>query len=1464
MKKRLKRAAIGMLTAVLCFQLIKLPVIAVEPVGRDTSGTVSGGNAETQGGTVSGGNAGMSGDAVSSSDAEASKAVQVQFDNTFGDGLYWTGEEWAAAQGEEEITVPYGEDFCMEMKTEGDSFVSGYIWNNNVYTKGSNTMTSLKIVLEWEKLEESNTLKVSLDKKMTVDDFSITFLADSGVCGSTAVAGLYCREGVQAKLDNTEVVWESNCPNGFAVVGESQVADAVSSCLYAVKENENKEVYAIASIYRNDILLATVQSGSFQMQADNAAPKLTEALYSINGGPFQTFEEGGKIWGLGKITFRVRAADEAETGTGSGVERVNIVVNNTAYRMELNEGNSCYEYTVERKIGQIFIFNIKFGVWDKAGNSILETGYPEFGIDDKKPQVQVELTDGEQEITGWYSEAVQSGSLQLVVKAYDDNEVVKVEIAVQEDFAAENVIYGGIPVLEDGFYILKTPETLLSGEQNSTYYIRAVDKFGNVSNVVPKKVQIDNTPPDEQVSVEFAGTNEMQVQVSGGDAGTHNYVVEKGEGIVYDNDRIVCKLFVQDMAIENKEEAASGIAFVDFKIAVSDGEKETLLQKHIEAKDFIRDESGGLYAYYEAEVPNGTESYEQTFQIQDIVITDNAGNFCPAEDNSKLNDAVLYVMDNKPPQITYTCENGEAVSERVTEGEKICYYPQPLRGFIKIADMNLEEDSILIQNMEGCNAAEIAPKEDLRGDGLWKEAVYTYELVSDGCYRIAVQADDILHNAMTEEGLEKVLSDIMIVDTIKPDITVSMIGGDGQSAPDYGGKYFSTDMMAMLSITDKNLDPDTVTVVVSGKTAEGNPFYEKYDQSFFTKEADKYTGQFNFSKEGSYSIHVVCADMAGNTAEIAGEVFYIDKSEPVVSMEFDNRNATNDFYYNANRMATITVKDYSFCAEGASFIINAQNGGQAVIGEWEHHGGEGCDGSSHTESCTYTAKILFSEDDIYDFSFLCQDRAGLTAPECNGGHFVIDKTDPVINITYSNQEPKNGYYFNEVRTAYITVEDLSFSADEVAINKMEGDNIHALPPLADFVSTGMKHVLSVRFDEDGSYQFMTEAVDLAGNRAEVKYSDYFILDTVAPRLKITDVADRSANNGVVAPVIAYGDKYLSDETTEIILVGEQNGKTVIQSEKMPESDGYIINYADFAYTRKMDDLYTLSAKVEDLAGNISEQSLIFSVNRFGSVYVMGEETKRLLEGYYSGEEVDLRITEINVDRVSDVEITCSHDGELYALTEGRDYTVEKEGTEGTWKAYSYLIDKANFEQEGYYVLMLSSVDEAGNNSDNSVKGTEIAFAIDKTAPSMVAGNIEQNGIYRQESLKVTVDVQDNMSLEEMAVYVDGQVLQSFNRESLEARQGIVSFILEEKDKPVDIAIVAVDAVGNSSELLYDDIIVSTDVRVIRDDMVAKGDGGFLNQWSVRGSVFFIAATGTAALACVLAGMAILKRKKGHN
>lgn len=1456
MKRKVQRTTAIILSILMCMQFNVIPAAAA-------AADVSGGDVpseEVSGAVVSSGDV-SEGDLTTPEEEIQEKNIVVHFQTAYASGMYKTDGDWTEISGSISLVISKGEDFFIAVKTEQPAFISGYGWNggSSEYVSGNGETTSIEIRKTWEQLNDNDSLSVSFDQMFAADEFSVTLSEKKGTYGYSTEAVLVANGN--ANLENTEVRWSSN-HNAFVAAGQSVPENGISQCTYLVNQNENLRVNAIAQIYRNNSLLCTVTGETYEVIKDTQAPQVMEVQYSKDGKTYYDLADSNFIWSFGEVMFRVKVTDEVEGVPFSGIHKVKIFVNQNAKEMQYNEQSGYYEYTVAPVAGNVFLFKVKVDASDYAGNHTLEDKYPEFGIDRKGPETEVKLMAGGTEVTDWYSEKAGGEALVLEVTATDDNKVSSIEIAVKPDFSKGSMLAALEPIFQDGKYIARTEEGMISGEQNTTYYIRVKDEFGNWGDTIEQQVKIDNTAPSNGAVVGFTGTQNMLVEVENYNQKEQTYVVSKGEGIIYDNDKIALRLVVEDGVTGGKKENVSGIASVDFDVVIENANGTTKIPVHRTEKEFTVNENNEVTVYYDTVLPDGAEKFEQSYRMENIVITDKAGNVCPIDtdvEDALLNDNVLYVVDNKAPEVLYEYESEEVSAANVVEeeGVKTYYYNQEFTGKIRISDMNLMLNSIQIWNMDGFDEAKINENVNASDESMWKNALFTYRISNDGCYQIVTEADDILNNAVKDGELLQTVSEQLIVDTTAPVIEVAVTDGSGQVLADYAGKYYSGDLGASLKITDRNLDLDSVIVTISGRSAQGTAFTQELSKDTWSQNGFEYSNSCAFTQEGSYTVTVQCKDLAGNISAVSTETFYIDKTAPTAAITFDNMNASNGFYYNADRTARIEVKDYSFNPKAANIMIQAQFGNSAAIGEWVHQGADGCQGL-HTKDCVYSTTVTFRQDDIYDLAFQCTDMAGNVSEKYDGGHFVVDKTAPVITVSYNNNDVKNEFYYNNARIASVVIDDLSFAGEKSFVSKIDAPGISELPAQSNWqlLSTN-KYVKQMNFAQDGIYQYQISATDLAGNQAQVVYSDYFILDLTAPQLEIGGVADRSANNGEVRPVITYADSYLDDAKTVISVQGVQNEDFRFRYNKEEEGNGYRLTGQDFPYTAQTDDLYVLTARIEDYAGNVSEKSIQFSINRFGSVYVLSTDTREWLDGYYRNQEHDIVVTEINVDELAKANVTISRDGEIFPLEESRDYQIQSEGTQDSWKSYTYVISKENFEQEGHYIVTLASEDAAQNQSDNKVKGVEITFAIDKTAPQIVAEGIETGGIYRQSSLEVRTDIQDNMYLNQVTVYVGEQILKEFDQEVLEQNAGRITFEIPETDGRKDIKIVAEDKVGNISEKQYSDVVISTDLKVIEDTMTAKADGNGLFHsnriywWILFGLIVLIAAAG---------GIVVLRKK----
>lgn len=567
--------------------------------------------------------------------------------------------------------------------------------------------------------------------------------------------------------------------------------------------------------------------------------------------------------------------------------------------------------------------------------------------------------------------------------------------------------------------------------------------------------------------------------------------------------------------------------------------------------------------------------------------------------------------------------------------------------------------------------------------------------------------------------------------------------------------------------------------------------------------------QFN-SNDVKVQVHAV--DFSGNQYDSEVTELKIDVTEPTIDVTYDLNSPLNERYYNQTRTATVTVTERNFDPSAVRFNITNTDGTQPSISGWSHSSNSGV-----SDSATHTCTVTFAADGDYTFTLNTTDLAGNDSNYTRVDDFTIDQTDPTIQVSYDNNNDAEPGYFNADRTATITVTEHNFNAADVntAITaSLEGRGI-STPGLGGWSTRGDVHTASVTFSADADYTFDVDYTDLAGNAAADYEQDSFTVDQTAPELEFFDIEDKSANNDVVAPGVRYSDNNYTENGVEITLEGANHGEMALDGDRSSIPNGESIKMADFERTKENDDLYTMTAVITDRAGNETEDSVIFSVNRFGSVFVLSDDTQELVDKYYTNEEQDLVVTEINVDSLVFNGISYGRDGELVDLEAGTDYEVKASGSEVSWKQYDYTINKENFEKEGNYTVTIDSEDRATNVGNSRAKGCDIEFAIDKTAPTVVITGIENGEQYRANTRDITVNAADNIAMGDVDVYVgnNDEPAQTFDAKDIQAAGGELTYTMNSSNSRQDIKAVATDAAGNTAEAEITRVLLTSNLFV---------------------------------------------------
>ena len=590
-----------------------------------------------------------------------------------------------------------------------------------------------------------------------------------------------------------------------------------------------------------------------------------------------------------------------------------------------------------------------------------------------------------------------------------------------------------------------------------------------------------------------------------------------------------------------------------------------------------------------------------------------------------------------------------------------------------------------------------------------------------------------------------------------------------------------------------------------------------------SKENMGFTVDAKKNNSNDVRILLTAEDNAGNVTSM--EYFIkIDITKPIIDIEYDKNAADSGTFFRESRRATITVKERNLDPAAVQVSIKNTDGTVPTISKWSK-----TDGNGNLDNTQWEATIEYTAEGDYTFAIACTDQAGnpnepvhyadgTVAPTA----FTIDKTRPTISVTYDNNSALNGNYYNANRTATVVVTEHNFDASRVNITLRatdDGADI-ALPTVSGWTSSGDRHTATIAYRRDGLYTFDIDVTDKAGNTSADFTEQTFYVDTTAPTLEITGVADRSANNGDIIPVVSYSDTNYDDAQVNITLTGAMRKGVALDGSYADQHNGKVFTFKNFAKEKEVDDIYTLAATLTDKAGNTTEKTILFSVNRFGSTYALSAATEQL-NGSYVQTPQDVVVTETNPDALQNIRITLFKNNQTIILQEGTDYRIEVRGGNGQWYEYIYTVLAKNFADDGVYRLTFYSEDAAGNIAENTLdtKKQEIGFGVDKTKPNMVVTNLESDTTYPLENLTVSLSAGDNLLLQSVVVYLDdySKAYKTWTAEevaAIVANQGEFTFdIPGDSTGAHQVKIVCTDAAGNEQTEEITNFYVTTNLFV---------------------------------------------------
>lgn len=360
--------------------------------------------------------------------------------------------------------------------------------------------------------------------------------------------------------------------------------------------------------------------------------------------------------------------------------------------------------------------------------------------------------------------------------------------------------------------------------------------------------------------------------------------------------------------------------------------------------------------------------------------------------------------------------------------------------------------------------------------------------------------------------------------------------------------------------------------------------------------------------------------------------------------------------------------------------------------------------------------------------------------------FTIDTTAPVISVVYDNNSASNGNYYNNKRTATVTITEHNFDTSRIALSMTAQDagKSVAAPAFGSWSDNGDIHTATLSFDADATYTWSLAYTDKAGNKAKDLAKQEFCIDTTKPVVTINGVTPGSVNNnsGNMSFVIECTDtnlEYFSPVLTVEVYENSRFVRKTITGNVISISNGQRVEFRNL----NEDGVYSLTCHAQDKAGNSyetvniidaggkqvtetagqGEKLMDFSINKGGSIFSLDDNTMKLVKDYYVQKVYhDVVVREINPDEVT----SCTVKVNGKALKQGTDFSVNNVSESDGWHKYEYVISNAVFEKEGQYNIVVETKDKADSVAYSDVKSVNIEFIVDKTAPTYTLTGVDKN------------------------------------------------------------------------------------------------------------------------------------------
>ena len=735
-----------------------------------------------------------------------------------------------------------------------------------------------------------------------------------------------------------------------------------------------------------------------------------------------------------------------------------------------------------------------------------------------------------------------------------------------------------------------------------------------------------------------------------------------------------------------------------------------------------------------------------------------------------------------------------------------------------------------------------------------------------GSTLISGDGDYIVYMSYTDRSgniMQTYTSNIITIDTINPTIDVSYSPADAKKVID-GRGYYNEDVTATITVIEHNFRADDIAAILTSSDVTGANVsvadFASYlrSASNWSSNGDTHVASVTYSDNANYTFDISYKDLSLREAvDYNGDKFTVDKSLPAnitisysPSVQDKQVSATDYGYYNAPVTVTITAQDdtsgiynfvYSYKNNSGVSKVNSELI-DASINNTSINYSDG--GKTATAVFTIPQAALDSNNQFCGtVSVTANDRSTNLAKKEDSRVEVVDNIAPTASITYNapvTSVNDISYYSGDI-TATIIINEANFYAEDVIVTVAKnGAQPTVITPSA-WHQDGDNWTGTISLSGDGDYIIDVQYKDRSDNTMKRYTSNQLTIDTTQPTVTVQGIKADSANkeDQIGFTLVAEDTNFDNGAFTPELYAIEKSPDGIFETDKIDLGEENISDdkktYSYSVSNLDKDAIYTMTCKLADMSGNSTDQmsvtdsdnqqmdTLMFSINRQGSTFMLDKDTSNLVNDFYTQNvNDDVVITEINVDPIDEYKVAVNGK----ELKENEDFTATKSSNDGEWAKNVYDVKSAVFSDEGEYSTVVTSVDKTNTTAYSDLNNAEAKFVVDRTAPTVITSGITHEGRYQTSQEAVTlIPKDDGGKLSNLTVNISGDK-NEISKDVLNLSDDKLESTLEENDNKVvfnveegmyqNITITCTDKAGNvyTSGSEYSDVTVSPNWLVI--------------------------------------------------